>query len=190
MALACVYCDFRAHEEQSAGGVLAALLKQLVAQAEPMPEQITEAFTRATREDGSRTLDLLEIRAMLVQSLLALRRGFICIDAIDELPAKHRSEFWNSLQRIIRECPNTRLFITGRPHIREEVKKYFLGYPDLAPIEPTDEDIRVYITMQLKKDLELNAMDAGLEAEILRIIVDKCSGAYVISVLIESKVIN
>jgi len=182
VVVACVYCDFHAHKNQSASGVLAVLLKQLVAGAEPIPEEISEAFERAKREVDGRTLRLPEIRATLVKSLSALQRGFICIDALDEFPAKHRPELWDSLQHIVRECPNTRLFITGRPHIREEVKKYFPGFPDLAPLNPTKEDINGYIAMRLKKDSELDAMDAELEADILRSIAYRISGAYVTSV--------
>lgn len=83
------------------------------------------------------------------------------------------------MQHIIRKCPNIPLFITGRPHILEEVKKYFPRHTDLTPIKVTNEDIRVYLTMRLKKDLEPDVMDTRLEADILRIIPDKISGAYV-----------
>ena len=182
VAVTCVYCDFHAHKDQSATGVLAALLKQLVAAVKPIPKEISEAFERATREVDGRTLRLPEILVMLVRSLSSLRRGFFCIDALDEFPARHRPELWDSLRYVIRECPNTRLFITGRPHIREEVAKYFPGYPNLAPIKPTKGDIRGYIAMRLKRDSELDAMDAELEAEILKIIPDKISEAYVTSV--------
>ena len=190
VAVACVYCDFRAHEEQSATGVLAALLQQLVMGVEPIPEAISEAFERAKRGVEGRAHRLPEIRAMLVKSLSSLQRGFICIDALDEFPTKRLPELWDSLRHVARECPNTRLFITGRPHIREEVRKYFPGYPDLAPIKPTKEDIREYITMRLAKDPELDAMDAELEADILTIIPERISGAYVTSVDCQSKIIG
>ena len=179
VAVACVYCDFHAHKTQSATGVLAALLKQLVAGLEPIPEGIREAFERAKKEVDGRALRLTEIRSMLVRSLSSLRRGFICIDALDEFPAKHRRELWDSLQYIIQECPTARLFITGRPHIREEVKKYFLGYHNLIFIRPTEEDIVGYLAMRLKKDSGLDAMDRELEAEILRTIPGRISEAYV-----------
>ena len=182
MAVAGVYCDFHAHREESATGVLATLLRQIVMGAEPIPEEIKRAFKQANRQIGGRALGLPEIRAMFVESVSSLRRGFICIDALDEFPTKHRPELWKYLQRIVCDCPNTRLFITGRPHIREELKKYFPGYPDLTPIKPTQEDIREYIVMRLARDPELDAMDAELEADILRIIPDKISGAYVTSV--------
>jgi len=180
MAVACVYCDFQAHKEQSATSVLAVLLKQLVAGVEPFPEEIKVAFDRAKREVDGRALGLSEIQAMLVESLSSLQRGFICIDALDEFTTKHRADLWDSLRHIVRECPNIRLFITGRPHIREEVRKYFPGCPDQPPIKPTEDDIRDYLFMRLKKDLELDAMDTELEADILRIIPEKIAGAYAI----------
>jgi len=189
VAVACVYCDFHVYNEQSATSMLAALLKQLVTGAGSMPQEITEAFKRAKRQVNGRAPRLREIRRMLVKSASSLRRGFICIDALDEFPTKHRPELWDSLQHIVRECPNIRLFITGRLHVRDEVKKYFPGYPDLTPIKPTKEDIQEYITMRLKRDPELDAMDAELEADILRIIPDKICGTYVISVDSEFKVI-
>jgi len=177
VAVACIYCDFHEHKEQSAATVLAALLKQLVAGVEPIPEEIKEAFDRAKRKVDGRALRLPEIYTMLIKSISSLRRGFICIDALDEFPTKHRPELWDSLQYIVRECSNIRLFITGRPHIREEVKKYFPGYPDLSSIRPTKEDIRGYVTMRLEMDPEPDAMDPELEADILTIIPDKISGA-------------
>jgi len=190
VAVSCAYCDFQAHIEQSATSVLAVLLKQLIARMEPIPEEIKEAFDRAKTKVDGRAPRLPEIQAMLVKSVSLLRRAFMCIDALDEFPTKHRPELWDSLRHVIWECPNIRLFITGRPHIREEVKKYFLGYPDLPPVKPTEEDIRAYLTMRLKKDSEPDAMDAGLKADILTIIPDRISGAYVKPVDREVKVIT
>ena len=188
VAVACIYCDFHAHKEQSATDLLAALLRQLVAGVEPIPREIKEAFDRAKSEVDGRALRLPEIRAMLIKSLLSLQRGFICIDALDEFPAKHRPELWSSLQRIVHECTNIRLFITGRPHIREEVKKYFPRCPDLPAVKPTKEDIQGYLAARLEMDLEPDAMDTKLEADILRIIPDTISEAYVKLVDSESKV--
>jgi len=179
VVVACVYCDFYAHKDQSAAGVLAALLKQVVAGVEPIPEEIKEAFDRAKRKVDGRALRLPEIQAMLATSIRNMRRGFICIDALDEFPVGERPDLWRSLQHIVRDCPNIRLFITGRPMIREEVRNYFPGYPDLAAVKPTREDILGYLSMRLKKDPGKDAIDAELEADILRIIPDRISEAYV-----------
>ena len=154
-----------------------------------MPQEITEAFERAKREVDGRTLRLLETCAMLIKSLTIMRRGFICIDALDEFPAKQQPELWESLRHIFWACPNTRLFVTGRRHIREEAGKYFPGYPDLLLIEPAEEDIQKYITCLLEKDSELDAMDPELKADVLKIIPEKISGSYVTSAESEFKVI-
>ena len=190
VAVAGVYCDFHDHKEQSGASVLAVLLKQLVAGAEPIPEAIREAFERAKRVFDGRTLRLPEIRAMLTKLLSSLRRGFICIDALDEFPTRYRPELLQSLQHIAQECPDIRIFITGRPHIRGEVDRYFPGRPNLAPVKPTMEDIRGYVTMRLENDPVRDAMDTELEADILRIVPEKISGSYVTSMNRESRAIG
>ena len=190
VAVACVYCDFHTHKEQSATGVLAALLKQLVAGLEPMPEEIKEAFERAKRKVDGRAFRLPEIRDMLVKSVSSLRRGFICVDALDEFPTKHRPELWDSLGYIIRHRPSIRLFITGRLHIRGEVMRHFPLYPYVIAIKLPEDDIRGYLTMRLKLDSDPDAMDIELEADILRIIPNKISGVYVKPSRSESKDIS
>jgi len=80
--------------------------------------------------------------------------------------------------------------MTGRPHITGEAGRYFPGYPNLAPIKPREEDIVDYVTMRLKKDAEMDAMDGKLEADILRIIPDRILGSYVSSLASESRTIG
>jgi len=70
------------------------------------------------------------------------------------------------------------------------VKKYFPGYPDLSPIKPTEEEVRGYVSMRLKKDPESDAMDPQLEADILRIIPEKISRTYAKFVHGEPEVIS
>jgi len=190
VVVACVYCDFYSHKEQSATGVLAALLKQVIAGVEQIPEEIKEGFDRAKRKVDGRALRLTEIQTMLVKSIRSLRRGFICIDGLDEFRIRERPELWDSLQHIVRDCPSLRLFITGRPLIREEVMNYFPGYSDLPAVKPTREDIQGYLIMRLKKDAEKDAMDAELEADILRIIPARISEVYVRPFSCESMVIS
>ena len=180
MAVACVYCDFNA-QEQSATGLFGALLKQVVSALEPIPEQVQQAFGNSKRGVGGRKLLLPNILEMLFESLSCLRRVFICIDALDEFPAKRRPELWEYLQKVVQKCPNTRLFLTGRLHIRDEVQKYFPSTADMLPISSRTHDIRLYLEMKLKRDSELDAMDKELEADILRIIPEVVSGTYVFS---------
>ena len=114
------YCDFLAQQEQSATSMLGAILKQLVLRG--IPEHIREAFQKAKKEFGGRSLripDLVEI----LKTITSLLRVYICIDALDESTPKHRRELLESLRGIIRVSPNTRVFLTGRPHIDDEITK-------------------------------------------------------------------
>jgi len=51
----------------------------------------------------------------------------------------------------------------------------------LLPISSRTHDISLYLKMRLKRDLELDAMDEELEADVLRIIPEVGSGTYVFS---------
>ena len=177
-AVAYIYCDFNADSEESATTVLRGLLKQVVGQLRQIPEEVENALGSAKDQIDGRGPQLPEILAMLTKSLSSVPRGFVCIDALDEFPAKHRPELWESLKHVVSACPNTRLFLTGRPHIRDEVQKYFLGGVDMIPISPTKEDIGIYVKMRLRKDSETNEMDEKLRADILRIIPEKMSEMY------------
>jgi len=185
MAVTCVYCDFYAPNKQSATGLLGVLLKQVVSALGPVPDEVKKAFENSKGGVGGRRPLLPELLAMLVKSLSGLRRVFICIDALDEFPQKHRPELWESLQQIVRKCPNIRLFLTGRIHIRHETQRYFPGTADMLPLSPTAHDIRLYIRRRLNRASQLDARGNKLEADILRIIPEVASGRYVFFSLIE-----
>ena len=183
-AVACFYCDFYSPYELSPTGLLGALLKQVVSALEPIPDEVKKAFENSRGGIGGRKLLLHEILPMLLKCLSRLRRVFICIDALDEFPEKHRLELWESLQQIMQMCPNTRLFLTGRLHIREEAKKHFPKAEKLSIITRAS-DIALYLRMRLDRDSELEAQDKELEADILKIIPEVTSGTYAFSQLIE-----
>ena len=186
VAVACVYCDFNAQNEQSATGLLGALLKQVVSALEPIPDEVQRVFEDSKGRIGGRRLLLPDILEVFVKSLSRLQKVFICIDALDEFPPKYRPELWEYLQRIVRECTNTRLFLTGRLHIRDEADKYIPSTTEMLPISSSGHDIGLYVRMRLGRDSEPDAMNEELEADILRIIPEVVSGTYVFPQSIES----
>ena len=70
------------------------------------------------------------------------------------------------------KSPNTRIFLTGRRHIRGEIDKHLGGRVEVLSIKPNYDDIVGYIRMRLSKDTSLDAMDSGLEAEIIKSITE------------------
>ena len=181
VAIAYVYCDFSIRNMQSTSAVLGSVLRQIVGALEEIPNEVQKAFKRAKKQTDGCGLRLPEILDMLTKSLLRLKRGFICIDAMDEFPAKQRAQLWKSLQRVVRECPKTRLFLTARPQIRTEVEDYFPWETDMVTIEPTLDDIKRYIEERLEGDLDKGTMDEELQADIRRVIPKRVSGMYVLT---------
>ena len=173
IAVAGLYCDFLAHEEQTIVNMMGAILKQLVGR-EDIPQDVRDAFQKGKREFGGRGLLLEDLMQMLRTVIASLHQFFICIDALDECLPKHLPKLLDSLRYIVQEFPKTRIFLTGRPHITGSVHKYFAGAV-VIPISPNRGDIRDYLEMRLEEDDEPEAMDDDLRADIVRTILDKMS---------------
>ena len=168
-----LYCDFLAQQEQSTTNMLGAMLKQLISRG-GIPQHIREAFRKAKREFGGRGLLLPDMVEVLKKTITSLPRLFICIDAVDECTPKHRRDILDSMQEIVRVSSNTRVFLTGRPHINDEIVKRF-GKAVRIPLSPPKGDIESYLEMRLDGDPDPNAMDDELRANIMKIIPEKIS---------------
>ena len=165
LAVAWLYCDFLAHQEQSAKAMLGAILKQLVSIG-GMPENIRRSFRKRFSDQSLRLPDVVR---MLKTAVTLLPVVYLCIDALDESTPKSRQELLESLRDVVRGSPSARVLFTGRSHVQEEVKRYF-AEAILIPISPTGDDIRVYLGARLDRDTEPNAMDGDLRKDIMRII--------------------
>ena len=165
LAVAWLYCDYLAHQEQSATAMLGSILKQLVSKGE-MPEDVRQTFREQFSDRGLRLPDIV---GMLKTTIALFPSVYICIDALDESTSGSRQELLRSLQDVIRESPSTRILLTGRSHIQGEVMKYFTE-GIITSVSPTDEDIRVYLDAWLDRDTEPDAMDDDLRNDIMRMI--------------------
>ena len=114
-------------------------------------------------------MQLLNLVDILKTTIASLPEVFICIDGLDECLPNNRRGLLESLQDIVGASPTTRVFLSGRPHIRDEVKKYFAG-AIMITVVPTIRDIERYLEMRLDRDPTPNAMDDNLRAEIMRVV--------------------
>jgi len=170
---ACLYCDFLAQQEQTITSMMGAILKQLVGKGD-IPIYLREAFQQGKQEIGGRALLFADLMRMLKMTIVSLPQVFICIDALDEFLQKDVPVLLESLRDIVRESPSTRIFLTGRPHVKEDIQRYFPRVV-LIPINPKTGDIRNYLEMRLDRDPEPEAMSDGLRADIIRIMMEKIS---------------
>ena len=171
LAVAWLYYDYNAQQEQTVINMMGAILKGLVGRE--IPEDIRKAF----REGRRRPLPS-DLMRMLRTAIASLPQVFICIDALDECLPKNLPELLKSLRDIVQESPQTRIFLTGRPHVKEAIQRYFSKVISI-PIGPNQDDIRNYLEMRLDGDDEPEAMNDDLRAEIVKTILDKMSDVYV-----------
>ena len=174
ITVACFYLDFAARKEQSATKTLGSLLKQIVSGMEKIPEDISRAFQEQKQAIGGRAPQLVDILKML-QALTSSQPTFICIDALDECVGVQRVRLLDSLKEILGNSSSTRIFMTGRPHIRTEIKKRLSGRVTSVSISPTRGDIIAYLRVRLGEDETPDAMDESLEADILEKIPENIS---------------
>ena len=176
--MACLYFDFAARQEQSLTSMLRTLLKQLVAGLEEIPGEIVQAYEDQKNSIGGRRPGLANIVKML-QTTSSTKHTFICIDALDECVPEHRTKLLDSLNKILHESLATRIFVTGRPHIRPDITRRFAGRVTSLPISTKRDDIIRYLRSRLEEDTTPDAMDSSLEAEILKKIPEDVSEMYV-----------
>ena len=148
--------------------MLGATLKQLL-EKDGIPGPVRQAFREEKMGFGGRAVQLSDLVKMLKTTISSLPEVFICFDALDECLPRNRQELLESLQEIVRASPATRVFLTGRPHIRDEIKGCF-DNAMMISITPTIRDIEIYLEMRLARDPTPSAMDENLRAEIMRAI--------------------
>ena len=166
IAVACFYVDFAAREEQYPIDILGSLLRQIVGGLKRIPDDVRRPFQDHKRVIHGRGLRVPELVKML-QAVTSLQPTFICIDALDECVEEHRPEVLDSLRQILLKSPNTRIFLTGRQHIRGEIDRYLGTRVAVLSIKLVNDDIIGYIRMRLSIDRRQDAMDASLESEII-----------------------
>jgi len=177
-AVTCFYFDFATRGEQSAINILGSLLKQLVSRFNPIPDAIVQEFQNQKKVIGGRGPRIPGILNMF-QAITTTVRTFVCIDALDECVPEHRVVVLDSLGQILRGSPNTRIFMTGRPHIRSEIERRIGGGAILISIEPKEDDVLRYLRERLRNDTTPEIMNSALEEDILKSIPEASSETYV-----------
>ena len=158
--------------------VLGSLLRQLVSGQGEIPEAIVKDFRREKRSIGGRGIQVPGI-LKIFQAIAATRRTFICVDALDECVPEHRMVVLESLGQMLQGSPNTRLFMTGRPHVRSEVERELGGAAIFVFIRATEDGVLRFLREKLRKDTIPNMMGSTLEGDIMESIPAISSETYV-----------
>ena len=115
----------------------------------------------------------------MLQAISTRTHAFICIDALDECATEDRVRLLDLLGQLLDQSPDTRIFVTGRPHILPEIGKRLGGGVASLSVSPKRDDAVTYLHCRLVADTTPDAMDSTLEADILKKIPDDISETYV-----------
>jgi len=177
-AVTCFYFDFATRKEQSPINMLGSLLKQLVSRFVTVPDSIIHEFENQKKLIWGRGVQISGILKMF-QTIATRIRTFICIDALDECTAEHRVVVLDSLGQILRGSPNTRLFITGRPHVQCEIERRLGRVAIFRSISPTEADVLRYLRERLRNHTTPEIMNLTLVVDIPKSIPKASSDTYV-----------
>ena len=145
------YCNGQEQKNQSAVNIIGGLLRQFAVGAAEIPKEIHSAF-KELGQGGGKGLQLPDMVELFVKTITPIERAYICIDAADELLPQDLSGLLDALGQIIREVPNTRLFLTGRPEICREVEKHLMEGVYSINIMVDQGDIARHLSQKIDDD--------------------------------------
>ena len=177
IGVACLYADYRDQSNQNLVNILGSILHQfLTCSAQPhIPQELIQILDDIQTQ--RKKLDQNDALTMMSLILQQFKTSFICIDALDELTPQTRRELLVFLKNNIKT--STKIFLTGRPHIRLDIICYLGDPKSEVDIAANPDDIRQYLRHRIEQDLTQEAMNVELEAEILNVIVEKSRGMCV-----------
>ena len=150
------------------------MAKQLVTRFNPIPETIVQEFQNQKKVIGGRGPEISSI-LNIFHAVATAVRTFVCIDALDECAPEHRLVVLDFLGQILRRSPNTRIFMTGRPHVRCEIERRLGAGAIFISIEPTEGDVLRYLREKLRNDTTPEIMNSTLEMDIIKSIPEASS---------------
>ena len=174
-AVTSFYFDFAVRKELTATAMLGSMLKQMVDGMEVIPEDISQGLKEQLRTIYGFEPQLVDILKIL-QLITSSQPTIMCIDGLDECVGAQRARILDSLKQILEMSPGTRIFMTGRPHVRVEIEDHLAGRVMSVPVGPYKDDVVKYLRARLAEDETPDAMDEDLEADILETIPENISG--------------
>ncbi|KAH7024882.1 ankyrin repeat-containing domain protein [Microdochium trichocladiopsis] len=144
--------------------ILRSILRQML-----QGTKISQAMGRSIQSmiSSPTSSDLSDLLRELTQVPL---KSYIVIDGVDQCEAKDRKELLKTLSTVAIPGSNTRLFLSGRNSLQDELHKYFPGMGRLKlDCEATTDDIATYIKGFLDeklKDGDLVVRDPTLVGDV------------------------
>jgi len=155
-----------ARKETSITDILGSLLKQIISGMEIVPEEISRGLREHRNSIHGHKLQLVEIMQIL-QLITSSQPTFRCIDALDECAGVQLARVLESLRQILDRSRGTRIFLTGRPHIRAKIEGFLSGRVASVSVSPSKGDFTTYLRARLANHKSPDSMDECMKEDIL-----------------------
>ncbi|ORY61553.1 uncharacterized protein BCR38DRAFT_373468, partial [Pseudomassariella vexata] len=163
-------------ESLSAGTIMRSILRQRLD-----PTHLsTDVESRLQNLSSSSTLD--EIIELLREITLAPKPFYVIIDGFDECDKPDRHELLRALSSLASQGLNTKLFISSRDSLSEEIRKSFPSLEHLSISGlAAHEGITAYINgivEEKTQNIDLRVGDPGLVEEIKQALIQGADGMF------------
>ncbi|CAG8379268.1 unnamed protein product, partial [Penicillium salamii] len=176
IGIAYVYCTFKQHGSQKINDLLAALLKQLAGQCQPLPQCIKELYENHIKT-GTRP-STNEISALLNTIVATFSKIFIIVDALDECEASCRLQFVSEIFEL-QKLHSANIFATSR-FISDMMERFKHAAVSLE-IRATDEDVGIYLEGQMEQLRPCVLHNRELQKEIKIAISNAVDGMFLLA---------
>jgi len=177
IAVLSLYCDYQTQKDQLVSNMIGGLLRQVALRAATIPSEIKSAFDES-KHGGGQGLRLPEMLKLFIKAIVSIDVVYLCVDAVDEVLRKYRSELLRAFRQIVQDAPNVRLFLTGRPHIRGELDNHLTKGAYNIHIVADQGDIARYVSQIIENDSDQDPdlMTEDLKNDIIKALSEKASG--------------
>ncbi|RYP79191.1 hypothetical protein DL771_000169 [Monosporascus sp. 5C6A] len=186
IGVAYVYCNFRQEHEQSAGDLLASLLKQLAHGQSSLPGTMKSLYDKHRAKHTRPSLE--EVSRALETVVATYSRAFIVVDALDECKASDgcRTSFlWELFDLQAKSGVN--LFVTSR--FIPEVTERFAESQTLE-IRANDTDVRKYLAERIAQGSSRILKRHDLQIEVTSEIAKGVEGMFLLAKLLLDSIMD
>ncbi|KAI0439897.1 hypothetical protein F4803DRAFT_529395 [Xylaria telfairii] len=175
--VSCFFINSSDQESLKAETIMKSILRQRLPPATQLSDQ-TEERLRGLRND----INLNDIVTFLRDITCNSTPSYIIIDGLDECEKRDRVRLFRALASLISKAANTKLFLTGRESLTEEVQAHFPTISQISMNNPSaHDDMGIYIRGILCEKVnteELKVGNSGLITEIENALTQGADGMF------------
>ena len=173
VAIAYLYSDYRDQGNQTILNILGSLLTQLLTASPHLPKNVVDILRKKLKLRTK--LQIKDVVHLTKITLQHYSRTFICIDAVDELEDRTRLALFGAMQGLL-NISGIWLFITGRPHIKNQVSTNFNAMQQFTiTLVANPDDVRLFLRhkLEIAEKADPGTLNEQLKEQILTSLTEK-----------------